>query len=150
MPEGSSPGLQERFNALLTPLLLNGALAAIKTDRPQSALSMTTRALGLKPPISTQDQGMSLFSVSWPHRNIFTQAKRITAVRWPRAHSAKKTKQRKTYSRHPRSRPETKPSEPNSPKSRRRKRKSGTERKRRSRDCSHEIIYLRFPSYQDN
>lgn len=57
MPDGSPPELKTQFNALLTPVLLNAALVAIKTREPRLALSLTTRALNLTPPISNTDQG---------------------------------------------------------------------------------------------
>lgn len=50
MPEGSPPELKDSFDALLAPLLLNSALAAIRS-KPQStanadiAVSSATRAL---------------------------------------------------------------------------------------------------------
>lgn len=59
MPDGSPPELKTQFNALLTPVLLNAALVAIKTRDARLALSLTTRALGLSPPISNTDQGKS-------------------------------------------------------------------------------------------
>ena len=50
MPDDSSPELKDSFNALLTPLLLNSALAAIRSEPPSAenaniAIKNTTRAL---------------------------------------------------------------------------------------------------------
>ena len=61
LPEGSSQELQDRFNALITPLLLNSALAAIRAQPPSSAnssiaISNTTRALD-KLTLSDADKG---------------------------------------------------------------------------------------------
>ncbi|KAG8680544.1 peptidyl-prolyl cis-trans isomerase cpr6 [Ceratobasidium sp. 395] len=57
MPEGSPPELKIQFNSLLTPVLLNAALVAIKTGEPRLALTFTSRALALSPSISQADQG---------------------------------------------------------------------------------------------
>ncbi|KAG9095429.1 peptidyl-prolyl cis-trans isomerase cpr6 [Ceratobasidium sp. UAMH 11750] len=57
MPEGSPPELKTQFNALLTPVLLNAALVAIKTRDPRLAITLTSRALNLSPPISNADKG---------------------------------------------------------------------------------------------
>jgi peptidyl-prolyl isomerase D len=64
LPDDSPPELKAQFNALLTPVLLNAALVAIKTHDGRLALKLTTRALGLSPPISTTDQGES-FALLW-------------------------------------------------------------------------------------
>jgi len=50
LPEGSSQELQDKFNALLAPLLLNSALAAVRAQPPSTAnsliaISSATRAL---------------------------------------------------------------------------------------------------------
>lgn len=50
MPDGSPPELKDSFDALLAPLLLNSALAAIRaqpasSDNAQIAVKNTTRAL---------------------------------------------------------------------------------------------------------
>ena len=61
LPENSPPELQDGFNALLTPLLLNSALAAIRVQ-PQSssnamiAIANATRALD-KLQLSNADKG---------------------------------------------------------------------------------------------
>jgi peptidyl-prolyl isomerase D len=61
LQEGSPEELQEKFNALLAPLLLNSALAAIRAQPPSTAnfliaVSSATRALG-KLPLSDADKG---------------------------------------------------------------------------------------------
>jgi peptidyl-prolyl isomerase D len=61
LPEGSSQELQDKFNALIAPLLLNSALAAIRAQPPSSAnasiaISNTTRALD-KLTLSNADKG---------------------------------------------------------------------------------------------
>jgi len=63
MPEGSSPELKDSFNALLAPLLLNSALAAIRAQPPSSenagiAVKNATRAL-TKLQLNTSDKGKS-------------------------------------------------------------------------------------------
>lgn len=61
LPETSPPELQDSFNALLAPLLLNSALAAIRVQ-PQSsanamiAISNATRALN-KLELNNTDKG---------------------------------------------------------------------------------------------
>lgn len=45
LPEGAPPELQDSFNALLAPLLLNSALAAIKSSLATVAVDSATRAL---------------------------------------------------------------------------------------------------------
>ncbi|KAG9090134.1 peptidyl-prolyl cis-trans isomerase cpr6 [Ceratobasidium sp. 370] len=59
MPDGSPPELKTQFNALLAPVLLNAALVATKTREPRLAITLTSRALGLSPPISNADKGES-------------------------------------------------------------------------------------------
>ncbi|CAE6506995.1 unnamed protein product [Rhizoctonia solani] len=60
LPAGQdTPNLQGEYNTILTALLLNSALAAIKTHKPSVALAATTRALGLKPEIGASDKGES-------------------------------------------------------------------------------------------
>lgn len=59
MPEDSSASLQESYNALLAPLLLNTALAALKVPSPENyklAVTNTTRALD-KLQLSDADKG---------------------------------------------------------------------------------------------
>ncbi|EKM57324.1 uncharacterized protein PHACADRAFT_255024 [Phanerochaete carnosa HHB-10118-sp] len=45
LPEDAPPELQDSYNALLAPLLLNSALAAIRVGQPRLAISSTTRVL---------------------------------------------------------------------------------------------------------
>jgi len=45
LPENSPPELRDSYDALLAPLLLNSALAAVRSDVPQLAISSATRAL---------------------------------------------------------------------------------------------------------
>lgn len=65
MPDGSPPELKDSFDALIAPLLLNSALAAIRTQ-PQStanaviAISSATRALN-NLQLSNADTGSWLF-----------------------------------------------------------------------------------------
>ncbi|CEL53205.1 peptidyl-prolyl isomerase D (cyclophilin D) [Rhizoctonia solani AG-1 IB] len=66
-PQGSPPTLQGEFTTLLTPLLLNSALAAIKVQKPSVALSATTRALGLKPEIAASDKGKAYYRRALAH-----------------------------------------------------------------------------------
>ncbi|KAH7309404.1 peptidyl-prolyl cis-trans isomerase [Rhizoctonia solani] len=67
VPPQDGPNLQAEFTALLTPLLLNSALAAIKTGKPSAALAATTRALGLKPEIGTNDKGKAYYRRALAH-----------------------------------------------------------------------------------
>ncbi|KEP46353.1 peptidyl-prolyl cis-trans isomerase, cyclophilin-type protein [Rhizoctonia solani 123E] len=67
VPPQDNPGIQSEFNALLTPLLLNSALAAIKTNKPSTALAATTRALGLKPEIGASDKGKAYYRRALAH-----------------------------------------------------------------------------------
>ena len=62
LPENSPPELQDSFNALLAPLLLNSALAAIRAQPQSSANAMiaianATRALN-KLQLNNADKGM--------------------------------------------------------------------------------------------
>ncbi|CAE6448332.1 unnamed protein product [Rhizoctonia solani] len=66
-PHDAPPTLQGDFTTLLTPLLLNSALAAIKVNKPSVALSATTRALGLKPEIGTSDKGKAYYRRALAH-----------------------------------------------------------------------------------
>ncbi|CAE6480529.1 unnamed protein product [Rhizoctonia solani] len=66
-PHGSPETLQGEFTALLTPLLLNSALAAIKTNKSSVALAATTRALGLKPEIGASDKGKAYYRRALAH-----------------------------------------------------------------------------------
>lgn len=64
LPDGSPPELKESFDALLTPLLLNSALAAIRVQpvsdlNAKSAVKNTTRALD-KLELNTADQGIPI------------------------------------------------------------------------------------------
>ncbi|KAI0826007.1 peptidyl-prolyl cis-trans isomerase [Irpex lacteus] len=45
LPEDAPPELQDSYDALLAPLLLNSALAAVRSGAPQVAISSATRAL---------------------------------------------------------------------------------------------------------
>ena len=45
LPEDAPPELQDSYDALLAPLLLNSALAAVRSGVPQVAISSATRAL---------------------------------------------------------------------------------------------------------
>ncbi|KAF8961878.1 40 kDa cyclophilin [Flammula alnicola] len=71
LPDGSSPELQESFNALLAPLLLNSALAAIRSQ-PQSsanaliAISSATRALN-NLTLSNADKAKALYRRAVAH-----------------------------------------------------------------------------------
>ncbi|KAF8065023.1 peptidyl-prolyl cis-trans isomerase [Lyophyllum atratum] len=61
LPDGSPPELKDSFDALLAPLLLNSALAAIRTQPPSSenaeiAVKNTTRALD-RLELNTADKG---------------------------------------------------------------------------------------------
>ena len=76
LPENSPPELQDNFNTLLAPLLLNSALAAIRAQ-PQSSANATiaianaTRALD-KLPLNNADKGTcSLSTVNRNPRSIF-------------------------------------------------------------------------------
>ncbi|KAJ1301347.1 hypothetical protein OPQ81_003746 [Rhizoctonia solani] len=66
-PQDAPPTLQGEFTALLTPLLLNSALAAIKLHKPSVALSATTRVLGLKPEIGAGDKGKAYYRRALAH-----------------------------------------------------------------------------------
>lgn len=59
IPDNTDPGLQEEYKALLAPLLLNSALAALKAPSPANykyAVQNTTRALN-KLTLSDADKG---------------------------------------------------------------------------------------------
>jgi peptidyl-prolyl isomerase D len=61
LPDGSPPELKESFDALLAPLLLNSALAAVRVQPPTSynatiAVKSSTRALD-QLQLSQPDQG---------------------------------------------------------------------------------------------
>ncbi|GLB39716.1 putative peptidyl-prolyl cis-trans isomerase [Lyophyllum shimeji] len=65
MPEGSPPEMQDSFDALRAPLLLNSALAAIKAQPPSSenaeiAIKNTTRALD-RLELNTADKAKALY-----------------------------------------------------------------------------------------
>ena len=45
LPTDAPPELRDSYDALLAPLLLNSALAAVRSDEPQTAISSATRAL---------------------------------------------------------------------------------------------------------
>jgi len=71
LPEGSSQELQDKFNALLAPLLLNSALAAIRAQPPSTANSLTalsnaTRALD-KLTLSNADKAKALYRRALAH-----------------------------------------------------------------------------------
>ena len=69
MPDGSSPALKESFQALLAPVLLNSALAAVRLQPPSSSnagigVKAATRAL-TSLELSASDRGTKLsFSVN--------------------------------------------------------------------------------------
>jgi peptidyl-prolyl isomerase D len=71
LPENSPPELQDSFNALLGPLLLNSALAAIRAQ-PQStanamiAIANATRALN-KLQLNNADKGTCSLSTILIH-----------------------------------------------------------------------------------
>ncbi|KDN34580.1 hypothetical protein RSAG8_12339, partial [Rhizoctonia solani AG-8 WAC10335] len=68
LPAGQdTPNLQGEYNTILTALLLNSALAAIKTHKPSVALAATTRALGLKPEIGASDKGKAYYRRALAH-----------------------------------------------------------------------------------
>ena len=45
LPEDAPPELRDSYDALLAPLLLNSALAAVRSGSPHTAISSATRAL---------------------------------------------------------------------------------------------------------
>lgn len=45
LPDDAPPELRDSYDALLAPLLLNSALAAVRSGVPQTAISSATRAL---------------------------------------------------------------------------------------------------------
>ncbi|QRV99127.1 peptidyl-prolyl cis-trans isomerase, cyclophilin-type protein [Ceratobasidium sp. AG-Ba] len=61
MPDGSPPELKAQFDALLTPVLLNAALVAIKTREPRLAIKLTSNALSITPSISDADKGKAYY-----------------------------------------------------------------------------------------
>lgn len=69
MPDNSPPELQDSFDALLAPVLLNSALAALKAqpqtpDNAQVAVNNTTRAI-TRLTLNNADMGMLIhFSIS--------------------------------------------------------------------------------------
>lgn len=68
MPDGSPPELKDSFDALLAPLLLNSALAAIRAQPPspenaQIAIKNTTRALD-NLQLNASDKGENILAVS--------------------------------------------------------------------------------------
>lgn len=73
LPEDTSPQTEEAFNAQLTPLLLNMALAALKispptNDNANEALKSTTRVLN-RSDLSATDKGKALYrrSLAYSH-----------------------------------------------------------------------------------
>jgi peptidyl-prolyl isomerase D len=74
LPEGSSQELQDKFNALLAPLLLNSALAAIRAQPPSTAnsliaISSATRALD-KLTLSNADKAKALYRRALAHIQV--------------------------------------------------------------------------------
>ncbi|KAF8752197.1 peptidyl-prolyl cis-trans isomerase [Rhizoctonia solani] len=67
MPQDAPPHTREEFTALLTPLLLNSALAAIKVNKASVALAATTRALALQPEIAANDKGKAYYRRALAH-----------------------------------------------------------------------------------
>jgi len=77
LPETSQPGLRDSFNALLAPLLLNSALAAIRAQ-PQSsvnamiAMANTTRALDSLE-LNNADKAKALYRRALAHAYLKTE-----------------------------------------------------------------------------
>lgn len=59
LPDDAPPELGDSYGALLAPLLLNSALAAIRAGRPQAAVDSATRALD-RLGLNDADKGASL------------------------------------------------------------------------------------------
>lgn len=62
LPENSPPELRDSYDSLLAPLLLNSALAALRTQPPdaQTAMKNTTRALD-RLELSNADKAKALY-----------------------------------------------------------------------------------------
>jgi peptidyl-prolyl isomerase D len=84
LSDDSSPELKNSFNALLAPLLLNSALAAIRAEPPstqnaKTAVENTTKALDTLE-LNTSDQGMTFSknrkrqNVEWPFTYLLAKA----------------------------------------------------------------------------
>jgi hypothetical protein len=88
LPDHTPPELKQSYKALLAPLLLNSALAAVRIQPPRSdnaniALKSTTRALE-NLDLSTSDQGTPYGFISNPRIHtddtLITQPKHSTAA----------------------------------------------------------------------